>query len=222
MGKGKDFDISQYLEDGVISLENLNIADSKMAAMQTEWAKNTLVINKCSLENVEFDNHCGRGFVEITDCEFTNCVFHDTFGNGRLEVKQCTFTNCTFEGVSLNGTCDSSEISQCKFFDCKFHHIDLKWKIELFELELNGGRIDQFCLAGQQYITGNRIYNMQIENMKMWGEFFNQNRIENVVFRDVVLTGSKGEAGTKQENTFINCDVNGLTFAEGTLGFESL
>lgn len=63
---------------------------------------------------------------------------------------------------------------------------------------------------------------MQIENVKIWGEFFNQNRLENVMFRDVVLMGNKGEAGAKQENIFIDCDVKGLTFAEGTLGFGSL
>ena len=222
MGEGKYLDISQYLNDGVISLENLNIANSTIMALQMEWTKNSLDMKNCSLENVVFENHCGRGSIEISDCKFTNCVFHDTLGNGKLDVKQSIFTNCTFERICLNGTCDSSEISQCKFFNCKFHQIDLKWKIELFELELNGVKIDQLCLAGQQYITGNRIFNMQIENMKMWGEFFNQNRIENVIFKDVVLTGNKGEAGTKQENIFIDCDVKGLTFVEGTLGFDSL
>ena len=99
MNERKDFDISQYLNDGVVSLENLNIADSTIAALQMEWIKNSLVMQRCSFENVVFENHCGRGFVEMSDCEFTNCVFHDTLGNGELDVQQCIFTNCTFDGV---------------------------------------------------------------------------------------------------------------------------
>jgi len=222
MSKRKNLDISEYMKDGVVSLENLHITDCRIIGLQSEWAKNSLVMKKCSFEKVVFENHCGRGFVEINDCEFTNCAFHDTLGNGKLEVEQSRYTNCMFEGIRLNGMGESSEISQSRFLNCNFINIDLKWKIELFELELNGGKIEHFCLAGQQYITRNQIFDMQIEDMQIWGEFFNRNQMENVVFKDVVLTGKKGEVGSKEENIFINCDTKGLTLSEGTLGFESL
>ena len=49
MSGKKDFDISQYLNNGVVSLENLNIADSTIAALQMEdvhwkmWYLKTIV-----------------------------------------------------------------------------------------------------------------------------------------------------------------------------------
>ena len=216
MSGKKDFDISQYLNNGVVSLENLNIADSTIAALQMEWIKNSLVMQRCSLENVVFENHCGRGFVEMSDCEFTNCVFHDTLGNGKINVEQSTFTNCIFEGICLNGAFTSSKISQCKFNNCKFLNIDIKWVMSLYDSELIGGEIKQLSLVGHGYMTRVQISNMQIEGMKIWGEYFYEDRIENTVLRDVVLIAKKHEIN------FINCDEEGLTLTEGTFGFESL
>lgn len=216
MSEQKDFRIAQYWNDGVLIMEDLHIVDYRIAELQMEWTKNSLEMKRCSLENVIFDNHCGRGVVEINDCEFTNCVFYDTIGNGKLNVEKSTFTNCTFEGIHLNGAFDSSRISQCKFFNCRFHHIDLKWKTSLYDLELKDGEIKQFCLVGQSYITRVQISNMQIEGMKVWGECFYENKIKNTTFKDVVLIANKHEI------SFIDCDKKGLTFAKGTLGFESL
>ena len=219
MNERKDFDISEYLKDGVVYLENLRIEDHRIAGLQTEWRKTGFVIVKCVFNNVEFDNHCGRGYARIEGCEFINCVFHDTLGSGRLEVEKNVFRNCIFEGVSICGV-NVSRIANCSFLNCDFNKIDLKWKTALYDLEIDGGKIEHSSIV-RGSIKRIKISDMHMEHMQLRGNFY-QNRMESVVFKDVSLVGNMGDTGTEKENIFVDCDTDEFIFKEGSLGFESL
>lgn len=219
MNERRDFDISKYLKDDKVCLENLRIENCRIAGLQSEWAKKELVIIKCILDNVVFDNHCGRGYVNIQKSEFINCVFHDTLGSGNLEVRESIFTNCTFADMNIRGVSVSS-VAKCHFTDCDFNNVDLKWNFSLYESEINGGKIDH-CSIAEGYVSEIKVSDLQIEHVQLNGAF-EQNRMESVIFKDVLLVGSMGEAGSEAENVFIDCDMDGFMFKEGSLGFESL
>lgn len=219
MNERKDFDISEYLKDDVVYLENLRIENSRFASLQSEWAEKRLVITKCIFENVVFDNHCGRGYIKIRESEFNDCSFYDTFGTGKFDVEQNIFRECLFDGISIHGV-EVSYIAKSKFISCNFKNLDIKWKTALYDLEIIGGTIKQSCIV-RGSMRKIKVTDVQIEDVQLKGNF-KQNRMESVVFKSVFLEGSMAESGSDEENIFLNCEMGGLSFKEGIVGVESL
>lgn len=220
MNDEKVFDLSEYLEDNTICLEDLKIQNCRIDGLCSAWAKKELVITNCIFEHVTFDNHCGRGYVRMEGSEFTDCTFHDTLGSGKLEVEKCTFTKCAFENMSISGV-GISILWKCHFTECDFCNVDLKWHFAIYGLEMNGGKIENTSIVTCS-ITEIKMSHMRLEHVRLCGGL-KQNRMESVVFQDVFLEGSMGEEGSGKENQFINCDMDGFSFQEGgELGFESL
>jgi len=220
MGEGKDFDVSGYLKDGVIYLDNLKVEDCRFAALQSEWKKKKVVMKKCVFNNVEFDNHCGRGFLDIKECEFKNCTFHGMLGMGMFKVWASIFNNCIFEEFSTGGTLVSM-IGRSRLFQCTFHNIDLKWSISIYKTEINGGKIEHSRIV-KTSISESQFTHMQMEDVEIRGGY-DENRMESVIFKNVVLRGSMGEESVNnQKNIFVDCDTEGFTFIKESLGLDSV
>lgn len=180
--------------------------------------KNSLIMKNSVFENVVFDNHCGREYVKIEECNFINCAFHSSLGNGELRVDDSVFVGGVFKDLKLCGRHTDSAISGCKFVDCNFNNVDLKWDIGLYGTELNGGRVTSSCFIGQEIIQS-RFSNMQIEDVDL-RVIFTKNKMENVTFNQVVLTGYMGIENSDLENSFKNCKMEGFTFIEEKFGFD--
>ena len=82
---------------------------------------------------------------------------------------------------------------------------------------MKDGKIEQSCII-EGGISDNQIYNMQIEDVELSGGFYN-NRMESVIFKNVLLMGEKGFKGSEKGNICMNCDTKGLTFVEDNLRF---
>lgn len=217
----KDFDVSEYVRDEDIYLENLKIENCRIAGLQAEWNKRKLVISKCTLQNVVFDNHCGRGYVEITESAFANCSFYDTLGNGHLTVKDSLFQNSLFENVYMS---ENPEIESCiessKFLDCRWENVILQWNIGFYGVEIYGGRVENSSFVGQ-VMDRCQISHLQMENVDLKLMLI-QNRLENVEFENVILNGYMSGKNTKRENIFNECDISGFRYTEELSGFLSL
>ena len=217
----KDFDISEYLKGEEVYLENLRIENCRIAVLQAEWRKTKLVISNCTLHNVVFDNHCGRGYVEITGSEFDNCSFSDSLGNGHLTVKDSLFQNTLFENVYLSDNAGIGSSIKCSsFLDCSWKNVILQWNIGFYGVEINGGRVENSSFVGQ-VMDGCQITHFQMEDVDMKLMLI-QNRLENVIFKNVMLNGYMSSKNTKRENIFNKCDTGGFGYTEELSGFLSL
>lgn len=219
--KMNDFAVSEYLRNEDIYLENLEIENCRIAEMQADWNKRKLIISKCTLQNVDFDNHCRRGYVEIIDSAFTNCSFYDTLGNGHIIVKDSQFQNCQFENVYLSENAGrGSSITYSKFSNCSWKNVILQWNIGFYGVEIYGGSVENSSIVGQ-VMDGCQILHLQMKNVDLKLMLI-QNRLENMEFENVVLNGYMSGKDTKKENIFKECDLCGFRYTEELSGFFDL
>lgn len=217
----KDFDVSEYLRDEDIYLENLKIENCRIAGLRAEWNKRKLVISKCTIQNVVFDNHCGRGDMEITESGFVNCSFYDTFGNGHLTVKDSLFQNSLFENVYLSENAERGSSIKCsRFLDCSWKNVILQWNIGFYGVEVYGGRVENSSFVGQ-VMDGCEISHFRMGNVDLKLMLI-KNKIENVEFENVILNGYMSSKNTKRENIFNECDISGFKYTEELSGFRAL
>jgi hypothetical protein len=217
----KDFDVLKYLRGEDVYLENLKIENCRITGLQEEWDKRKLLISKCTLQNVVFDNHCGRGYVEITDSTFENCSFYDTLGNGHLTVKDSLFQNSLFESVYLSEDARiGSSIERSKFLDCSWKNVILLWDIGFYGVEIYGGRVENSNFVGQ-VMDECQISQFQMENVDL-KLILIRNRLEHVEFKNVVLNGYMSGKNSAKENIFKGCDTSGLKYTKELSGFLDL
>ena len=165
-------------------------------------------ITNCIFENVIFKNHT-KTTCCIEECEFINCEFHDTFRDEELDdillvLMNNIFTQCLFENISFYGYNEQSEILHSKFANCNFKNIQLEGNLAIAALTLSEGNVECFSFKGLE-IRDNCLINVKLKDLDLKAAVY-FNKLENVVFKDVKLTGRI------DKNDFINCDESGFTF----------
>lgn len=217
MSERAEFDVSKYMIDGVICLENMKIEDCIFKALQAEWKKKTVKMKNCTFENVTFDNRCGRGYAEVSDCEFVKCSFTGTLGKGQIIVGKSLFSECLFEDFHIFGV-DRSRIFKSKFTECTIQNVDLMWSIAISGIEIDGGIIKNSRVTAA--IMENIFSNLCMEDIEMVGSY-DGNKMDNVKLKNVVMSGKMGEkVVTKQENVFDSCNTEEFIFLENSFRLE--
>lgn len=201
-----DFNITEYVTDGKLLLENHNIKNCRITGKEfTE-----VFMKNCVFENVIFQNHTKKSFW-TEECEFINCQFHDTFRGEEsydvlLVLMHNVFVDCMFEDIDFYGYDEQSEILHSKFENCKFKKLHFEGTLAIASLTINGGNIESFSFKGNE-IRDNCVENLQLQDLDLMAAVY-YNKLEKVVFKDVKLTGNI------HDNEFINCDKSGFAFVE--------
>lgn len=218
MSERVEFDVSKYMIDGVICLENMKIEDCIFKALQAEWKKKTVKMKNCTFENVTFDNRCGRGYAEVSDCEFVKCSFTGTLGKGKIIVKNSLFSECLFEDFHIYGV-DVSRIFKSKCSECTIQNVDIMWSFAISGTEIDGGIIKNSRVA-HAAIMENIFSNLCMEDIEMIGNY-DGNKMDDVKLKNVVMSGKMGEKNlTKQENVFDNCNMEEFILLKNNLSLE--
>ncbi len=217
MSERAEFDVSGYMKDGVICLENMKIEDCIFKALQAEWKKKIVKMKNCTFENVTFDNQCGRGYAEVSGCEFVKCSFTGTLGKGKIIVENSLFSECLFEDFHIYGV-DTSMIFESKFSECTIQNVDFMWWFGIRGIEIDGGIIKNSRVKAA--IMENIFSNLCMENIEMLGNY-DGNKMNDVKLKNVTMSGKMGEKNlTKQENVFDNCNTEEFILLKNNLSLE--
>lgn len=191
-------DLSQYMANEELRLENQNFKNCKISGIKNKF----LTIYRCRFNNVEFENSFHDVYASFKECEFEECVFRDTFQGEDLElvVQENIFIDCVFENICYRSFQVQSNIVNCKFINCNFTDIAIEGDLCFIGLELKSGTIENFSFHGNQ-VMQNSFSDLQISNMDLECAFI-KNRLERIDLKGVKITGYC------KDNILIECEPN--------------
>lgn len=209
MSTMQDFDYSQYIINGEMVLENLDLKDCKISGITNR----NLVICNCNLTNVVLDNHFSEGYITFEGCRFLKCHFYDTYVGNAIEliVVNNAFEDCIFENIKYNLCAGQSEVQESKFTNCTFRNIAIDGQMCFIGLDVCGGSIIHLDLHCEN-IMNNQFTDMKMEQVNI-NRGFIKNKMNNIVFDEVVLHTSNYEKMYK-DNEFVECNTDGLTIIQ--------
>ena len=88
-------DLSQYMANEELRLENQNFKNCKISGIKNKF----LTIYRCRFNNVEFENSFHEVYASFKECEFEECVFRDTFQGEDLEIGRASCRERVFYSV---------------------------------------------------------------------------------------------------------------------------
>ena len=193
-------DLSQFILNGKMHIENASIENRKISGIQNRFVS----ISKCSFNNVVFENSFHEVYATFKECEFIECMFRDTFEGEDLEllVKDNIFIDCVFENISYRSFQVQSNVTYSKFVNCNLSNIKMEGDLSFIGLEFQGGKIDNFNFYGNQ-IMQNIFLDLQIKDMNLNCAFI-ENRMERIDFKGTKISGYC------RDNIFIGCEPNGI------------
>ena len=133
-------DLSQYMANEELRLENQNFKNCKISEIKNKF----LTIYRCRFNNVEFENSFHEVYASFKECEFEECVFRDTFQGEDLEL-------VVQENICYRSFQVQSNIVNCKFINCsdlQISNMDLECAIiknRLERIDLKGVKIKEYC-----------------------------------------------------------------------------
>lgn len=201
----KEFRLSAFAVEGGYRLENQTVENCRIMGIQY---RNFDFID-CRFHKVIFENafegETGQ-YVNIQGCEFTDCEFRNQYrGIGvRLNLHCNVFTDCRVINTVYHGYMEPSEIRSNRFINCHFRSIEIQGNVSLSGLEMTGGSIRYIDYIGSS-ITQSTFSGITMEDILVKAAL-TDNRMENVVFRDVTIRGSGDD-----RNELENC-TNRYTF----------
>lgn len=206
MSERKEFDLTKYVKDDKVFLDNLRIENCMIGSTQY---KNIIFIG-CSFVNVVFEGHPedSGGTVIFVGCDVNQCVFRGDLGKTYLEIRENSFRECLFEKISMEWGGEISSIVENGVFDCEFKNVKLIRELEFLSQTIRGGNIENVRLLSTN-MSGNQFSDLQINNTKITA-FFTNNVMDSVIFRNVILEWAIDEA-YDDGNIFYQCDSSGLT-----------
>jgi len=207
MSEIKEFDLSEYLRDEEICMENTSLENCRLVSPRG----NGLMLRKCIFQNVIIDGDCEKwgDTAEFYECEFRNCVFRGNFRGVYLVWEENLFKDCLFENIFIEVGDDESCITDNGFFDCNFINVNFVQDIEFLSQTIIGGKMQNVRLI-MTHMTGNLFSKMQMEQVNIIA-LYDENVMDSVVFRDVMLEWESEDNDYLDENLFYQCNTNGLT-----------
>lgn len=201
----KEFRLSAFAVDGGFRLENQTVENCGI--MGTQY--NNFAFIKCTFHGVVFENTfvgAPGQYVHIRDCEFTDCEFRDQYRGiaTRLICYNNIFTDCRVVNMVYHGYEEQSEICGNRFIDCCFRGIEIQGDIRVSGMEAIGGSMRYVDYIGSR-ITRSTFTDMSIEDILIKANL-TDNRMENVLFRDVTVRGNDND-----RNELVGC-TNRYTF----------
>lgn len=220
MSSYEKFDLSAYLQNGDIRLENLKLEKGKISGQQcrANYFKN------CCFHDVLFEYSDKQKLIIFEACEFTGCVFQGDLKETSLAIMDSLFKDCTFEHISLEFTEGArTVIKENGFFYCNFKDIRTEQEIDFANQTVSGGKMENvsllldipMALSCQQcsQMHHNLFSHVQMGHVHFMAAY-EINVMDSVNFVDstidwiLVLDDSRD----LDENIFYKCNVGGLKY----------
>jgi len=219
MSEQKEFDLSIYLQDGQVCLENLRIENCKIVGLQCKAG----YFKGCVFEHVVFDYQFEQRIIIFEECEFTKSEFHGNLKKTQMVLRDNLFKGCLFENIFLEFMEGGrSVITDNGFFDCVFKNVKSEQELQFTNQMICGGKMEEFsllldvtqALCSQQCsnMQHNIFSNMQMENVHFMAAY-NDNVMESVSFWNTAIEWilELDNANSQDNNKFYECDTSGLT-----------
>lgn len=220
MSSYEKFDLSAYLQNGDIRLENLKLENCKISGQQcrANYFKN------CCFHDVLFEYSDKQKLIIFEACEFTGCVFQGDLKETSLAIMDSLFKDCTFEHISLEFTEGArTVIKENGFFNCNFKDIRTEQEIDFANQTVSGGKMENvsmlldipMALSCQQcsQMHHNLFSDVKMDNVCFVADY-NSNVMDSIDFAHttiewiLMLDNSSGF----DSNKFYKCDVSGLNY----------
>lgn len=206
MSEKREFDLSEYLKDDEVYLENVRLENCRLVSS----GDNGIVFRKCVFQNVIIDGNNEKWGNETAfyECELRNCIFRGDFGETYLVWEENFFKNCLFENINIECGDDMSTIVDNGFFDCNFKNVKLNQDIEFLEQTISGGKMQNVLLISSS-MSRNLFSKIQMEQVIIRA-LYSENVMDSIIFKDVMLEWELEDDNYPDENLFYQCDTSGL------------
>lgn len=192
-----------------VSIEACQLKNCVFRGAQGQQCRSFEMIES-TFEKVRFENQFKDSLIAAENCSFRHCVFQGTLGSGDFELCNSQFEDSLAENINMGPQGESALITECTFQNCSLKNIEINREIELDELDIRGGKIEQVNSISSD-IQGCHFYQVCMENVYLEANFV-ENDMEDVIFKNVTLKGTMRNKADFDENVFIHCDTSGFTY----------